>query len=132
MFRVIHQRALGTEPAAMGRVLERTEYHADARLAVVGIPLPRNGEPELVDTDSVLDIVRSVDTIEVVLLLRERADGTVKLSARSKTTYNVNALARKFGGGGHAKAAGATIPGRLADVQRRMIEEAIAGFSPVP
>jgi phosphoesterase RecJ-like protein len=113
----------------MGRVLARTEYHADARLAIVDIPLPGNGEPELVDTDGVLDVVRSVDTVEVVLLLRERADGAVKLSARSKTAYDVNRLARKFGGGGHAKAAGATIPGRLADVHRRMIEEAIAGFS---
>jgi len=130
MFRAIHQRARATEPAAMARSLARTEYHADARLAVVDIPLPKNGEPELVDTDSVLDIVRSVDTVEVVLLLRERADRTVKLSARSKTSYDVNALARKFGGGGHAKAAGATIPGRLADVHRRMIEEAVAGFSP--
>ena len=87
----------------------------------------------LVGTDpltdlAVLDILRAVGTVEVVCLLRERPDGTVKLSARSKTVYDVNALARKFGGGGHVKASGATIQGSLADVHRRMVEAAAAGF----
>jgi len=128
LYRAIHQHARPSEPVAMARALERTEYHADDRLAIVDIPLPKDGEPELVDTDTVLDVLRAVGTVEVVCLLRERPDGTVKLSARSKTVYDVNALARKFGGGGHVKASGATIQGSLADAHRRMVEAAVAGF----
>mgnify|MGYP002591517169 FL=1 len=41
-------------------------------------------------------------------MLRERADG-VKISFRSKEWVNVNELAQNFGGGGHVRAAGATI-----------------------
>jgi phosphoesterase RecJ-like protein len=128
MFRAIHQRAAASEPAAMGRALERTSYHAGGRLAVVEVPLPPEGEPELSDSDGVLDVLRSVEAVEVVLLLRELPDGSVKLSARSKTAYDVNALARRFGGGGHAKAAGARIEGALAEVHRRLVAEAAAGF----
>ena len=128
VYRAIHQQASPTEPAAIGRVLARTEYFADGRLAVVDLPLARNGEPRLEDTDTPLDILRAVKDVEVVLFLRAREDGQVKLSARSKTTYDVNALARLFGGGGHVKAAGATIRGSLADVRAKLVEAAIAGF----
>jgi len=69
-----------------------------------------------------------VKDVEVVLFLRAREDGQVKLSARSKTSYDVNALARRFGGGGHVKAAGATIPGPLEEVRARLVEAAVAGF----
>jgi len=46
-------------------------------------------------------------------------------SARSKTDFDVNQLARRFGGGGHVKASGATIPGALADVRARVVAAAL-------
>jgi len=69
-----------------------------------------------------------VETVEVVLFLRESSTGTVTLSARSKTDYDVNALARQFGGGGHHKASGATIEGSLEEVRERLVRAAEAGF----
>ena len=126
MFSRIYQQLETTEPHAIANLLNRTEFFGDGRLAVVDLPLPKNGEPKLEDSDSVLDILRAVRSVEVVLFLRERGDGNIKLSARSKTTYDVNRLAREFGGGGHVKAAGATIPGVLGDVRTRLIEAALA------
>ena len=128
VYRSIHQQSAPTEPVAIGRLLERTEYFAGGRLAVVDLPLSANGEARLEDTDTPLDILRAVKDVEVVLFLRAREDGQVKLSARSKTSYDVNALARRFGGGGHVKAAGATIPGPLEEVRARLVEAAVAGF----
>jgi phosphoesterase RecJ-like protein len=93
----------------LARALARLEYHAQGRLAVVGLPLARERDADLIETDDLLDLLRSVRTVEVVLFLREQKDGTVKLSARSKTDFDVNRLARRFGGGGHAKASGATL-----------------------
>jgi phosphoesterase RecJ-like protein len=47
----------------------------------------------------------------------------VKLSLRSRDdAVDCNRTAALFGGGGHRAAAGATIPGPLADVRRRVIE----------
>jgi phosphoesterase RecJ-like protein len=77
------------------------------------------------DGDPVLDILRSVGTVEVVLYLRELETGGCKLSARSKTDFDVNQLARRFGGGGHVKASGATVPGRLAEARARVLQAAL-------
>jgi phosphoesterase RecJ-like protein len=84
--------------------------------------IKRDGE---VDSDEVLDIVRSVEDVEVVLYFREMKSGSVKLSARSKTSFDVNLLARSFGGGGHKRASGATLEGALPAVSQRVLEVAL-------
>ena len=60
------------------------------------------------DIDGLVDILKNIEGVEIAILLRERADG-VKISFRSKEWVNVNELAQNFGGGGHVRAAGATI-----------------------
>jgi phosphoesterase RecJ-like protein len=127
IFASIYQRNASTEPHAMGALLGRTEYFGEGRLAVVDQPL-RGDASLLENSDPVLDVLRAVDSVEVVLSVREIQPGLCKLSARSKTTYDVNMLARQFGGGGHVKASGATITGSLSDVRQRLIEAALRGF----
>ena len=135
IFDQLYQQRTRHHPAYIGKLLARTEYLADGRLAVVDQPLAENVDPNLVDSDELLDILRSVGCVEVVLFLREIQNGTCKLSARSKTGYDVNALARRFGGGGHKKASGATIPGKLVDVRAQLVAAALEGFgaaAPLP
>jgi phosphoesterase RecJ-like protein len=112
---------------ALAGVLGRLEYFADGRLAVVDQPLSTS-RPVLEDGDPLLDILRAVGGVEVVLYLREIEPGKCKLSARSKTGFDVNALARRFGGGGHVKAAGATIEGRIGEVKQRLVAAALEAF----
>jgi bifunctional oligoribonuclease and PAP phosphatase NrnA len=125
LFDAIYQRAARSEPKAIARALSRVEYFGDGRLAVIDLPRAKPGEDELIDTDEVLDLLRAVRTVEVVLFLREQKDGTTKLSARSKTDFDVNRLARRFGGGGHAKASGATLAGPLEDARARLVAGAL-------
>jgi phosphoesterase RecJ-like protein len=61
------------------------------------------------DTDAVLEPLRSLARVEVVALFKERFDGKVKLSLRARGDVDVQAIAAQFGGGGHRKAAGATL-----------------------
>jgi phosphoesterase RecJ-like protein len=128
LYRAIYQQKSAAHPLGIARLLERVEYHAGGRLALVTLPLALGAPPEAVDTDEVLDILRSVGAVEVVLLLRETPEGAIKLSARSKTDYDVNALARAFGGGGHVKASGATLQGTLDEARARLLPVAVAGF----
>ena len=125
LFQRLFQRTEATEPLALGRVLERVQYHAEGRLAVVDQPLSRDPRLSLADGDPLLDLLRGVETVEVVLYLRELEPGRCKLSARSKTTFDVNRLARRFGGGGHVKAAGATIAGQLSAVRDDLVKAAV-------
>ena len=51
----------------------------------------------------------------VILVLHEAEDGRVKGSFRTAGEDDVSAVAKALGGGGHRKAAGFTIPGRLVE-----------------
>ncbi len=48
--------------------------------------------------------------MEVGVLLRSDDSGGTKVSFRSRTWFPVNRFAARWGGGGHARAAGAVIP----------------------
>lgn len=61
------------------------------------------------DTDGLAETLRSIEGVEVGAMLREEGPLTAKLSLRSKFGFDVNTFARRWGGGGHAKAAGATL-----------------------
>jgi len=127
IYRAVFQRRSREHPKRVGEILGGVEYFADGRLAVVDVPLDGQRNQGF-ESDDVLDLLRAVGHVEVVLLIRELDDGSCKLSARSKTAYDVNRLARRFGGGGHVKASGATLKGKLADVRSELIAAAVAGF----
>ncbi len=60
------------------------------------------------DLSSVIDALREVSGTEVALFVYPTESG-YKLSLRSNYTVDVNAIARTLGGGGHVRAAGATV-----------------------
>jgi phosphoesterase RecJ-like protein len=55
--------------------------------------------------------------VEVAALLHELADGRIKASLRSRERVDVNAVCRRFGGGGHRLASGAKLDGPMATAQ---------------
>ncbi len=65
------------------------------------------------DTENLINLVRNLNTVKIAVFLKEMPDGRVKLSLRSKSDVNVAEVARQFGGGGHAYASGAVMPGPL-------------------
>ena len=60
------------------------------------------------DTDTIVNSIRAIASVEVACMLREDDDG-IKISLRSKNYADVSKIAVKYGGGGHIRAAGATI-----------------------
>lgn len=60
--------------------------------------------------------------VKGIMLLREEADGTIRGSLRTADqATDLSKLAQKLGGGGHAKAAGFTIDGRLEQTEKGWI-----------
>ena len=76
------------------------------------------------DLDGIVEHPRSIAGVRLALLFRQIAGGKVKVSFRSMGSVDVAALAHEFGGGGHAKASGATVEGPLAEAQTRVLEVA--------
>ncbi len=65
------------------------------------------------DTEVLLPYTRSLSGIEVGILFRERPDGSVKVSLRSRDRVDVASIALQFGGGGHVRAAGCSLDGPI-------------------
>ena len=91
---------------------------------------------EFVDTDVMIDLIRAVNDVEVVVIFRELGERRTKVSFRSKHTIDVSKLASDFGGGGHVRAAGAsldepidTVIGDVISAASELIEETSACVS---
>ena len=76
--------------------------------------------------------MRQLGGIEVAVLLREREDGSVRGSIRSKSKHDVAAIARQLDGGGHQAAAGFTVKGNLADAINAVVPLLAASFGYKP
>jgi phosphoesterase RecJ-like protein len=61
---------------------------------------PRN------ESENLVNILRSLATVELGILFLEEEDGRIKVSLRSKDSIDVSKIALRFGGGGHKRAAG--------------------------
>ncbi|MGH7711581.1 MAG: DHH family phosphoesterase [Gemmatimonadaceae bacterium] len=97
--------------------------HGIAWISVTADALERyDVSPE--DLDGIVEHPRSIAGTRLALFFRDLGYGKVKVSFRSTGDVDVNLLARQFGGGGHAKASGALIPGTLDDVRERVLEAA--------
>ncbi len=98
-----------------GRVLENTRMNGDG--VTISIITWRDFEechalPD--EISGIVDLLNSVPGSKYTCLLNEDRKGYIKGSFRTRRDdVDVAELASKFGGGGHKKAAGFTIPGKL-------------------
>ena len=80
-------------------------------------------------TGGCIDVLRKVDTVEIAAFLKEHEDGSIKLSLRAKSYANVNRVAVSIGGGGHIKAAGATLNVPMKEALETVKKEIITELS---
>jgi phosphoesterase RecJ-like protein len=76
------------------------------------------------DLDGIAEHPRSIGGTKLALFFRDLGHNRVKVSFRSTGSVDVNSFASQFGGGGHAKAAGALINGSLEEVQHAVVAAA--------
>ena len=78
------------------------------------------------DTQEYIDPVKSIKGVRLAVLLRETKEpGRIKVSFRTEPGVDGIALASRWGGGGHARASGATFHGTLAEAEEEVIREAV-------
>ncbi len=111
----------------LGRVLDSLRLHIDGRAATMEVTmemLERTGTT-LKDSEGFVDYGAALDDVELVALFRENVSGEIRVSLRSRNHHDVSALAERFGGGGHVKAAGLTLETDLASARETIVK----GFS---
>jgi phosphoesterase RecJ-like protein len=76
-------------------------------------------------SEGLIDLLAQSETAEVAILFKEAGPASTRLSVRTKPGgVDATVLTGAFGGGGHARAAGATVDAPLAEARRRVLAEA--------
>ncbi|MFA6098933.1 MAG: bifunctional oligoribonuclease/PAP phosphatase NrnA [Patescibacteria group bacterium] len=66
------------------------------------------------NSEGISNFLNNVEQAKAIMVLREKSDGTIKGSLRTtQPDIDVSKIAKFFGGGGHKKAAGFTVKGKL-------------------
>lgn len=73
--------------------------------------------------EGIVSQLRSTKGVETAIFLYENEDGAYKVSMRSASVVDVAEIAVKFGGGGHARAAGITMSGEPEEIMAKLLEE---------
>ncbi|HEY0529519.1 MAG TPA: DHH family phosphoesterase [Gemmatimonadaceae bacterium] len=76
------------------------------------------------DLEGIAEHPRSIGGTRLALFFRDLGHDKVKVSFRSTGTVDVNKFAKLFGGGGHARAAGALIEGNIDTVRHDVVAAA--------
>lgn len=114
----------------IGRALTNMQILADGKLAVLAArqsDFAGAGADQSMTEDVVNEATRLADT-EATIFFNETPEGVIRINFRSKRTLDVAALAKAFGGGGHARAAGARQSGTWDEVTQRVIDQTVASL----
>ena len=108
-------------------------YHA-GKIGVITILLgmfsKAGAGPE--DSEGFVDYPRFVSGVEIAVLIRQTGENDYKFSLRSNSRANVAQLASRFGGGGHAKAAGIDCHGSIGTLKEDFLREAVQLLDGIP
>ena len=73
------------------------------------------------DGGGLVSFLASAMGVDVAVVFREQDDGRIEASMRAGPGWDVTSVALQFGGGGHPRAAGCTVSGKLGSVRERVL-----------
>lgn len=95
-----------------GKILSQLHYNAKYKIVAAVISKEDAILPEVFE--GLANFLTTLYEANIIIVIRETEDGFIKCSLRTtKDHVDVSRLAQKFGGGGHAKAAGFSLRGKL-------------------
>jgi phosphoesterase RecJ-like protein len=126
----ISRRLYRTKPDAQlrlfGRVLDRLDHADDGRViwsTLLDSDLAATGTAAA-HSEGIIDLLAQAERAEVAILFKEQGSAT-RISVRTKPGgVDATVLTGTFGGGGHARAAGATIELPLDQARAIVLAEA--------
>jgi phosphoesterase RecJ-like protein len=143
-FEICRRIALtGVEPAALsqrifdsfgigrvkltGTMLSQMELLHDGRLALLQFDdaLLAACGATIDDTEGLVNAPLGAREVAAVALFKRQADGTTRVSLRSKGTVDVRSVAGLWHGGGHTNASGCTLTGDFEAAKRALVEALI-------
>ena len=118
----------------LAMTLATLELHCDDRLAIMHITndMLAQSRAKRSHIENIINESQQIASVIVSVLLVEQDDATTRASFRSLGPLDVNAIATQFNGGGHAKAAGATLNIPLTQARQNIIKAITPQMPPNP
>lgn len=90
---------------------ESLEFYADGMVGICTITnaLLDSLGADSDDTDDISGFARSIEGVEIAVMVQELREGGTKVSLRTGEDYSASEICKLLGGGGHKAAAGATL-----------------------
>lgn len=109
----------------LGYALNKCELALDNKVCYVVITKEemKNLKVDTGDFEGIANQLRYIRGVDVAALLRSDKGNGYKLSLRSQKLVDVAAVCSAFGGGGHIRAAGATIPGEADVIMEQVLAQ---------
>lgn len=104
-------------------VYDTIEYCFDDKCAVIAVTNEMRRKLGVNDNEleGLASIPRQIEGVLVGITMREREEGGFKVSVRSDSNVNAAEFCARFGGGGHAAAAGCTVKGSLEEAKSKLL-----------
>ena len=126
--RRLYRSKPNTQLVLFGRVLARLESDLDGRLIWSTIELAdlAVSGADAAESEGLIDLLQQSETSEAAILFKE-GDESTRISIRTREGgVDATVLAGTFGGGGHARASGATVPLPLDEARQVVLARAAA------
>ncbi len=104
-------------------LLDNMEFYCSGRIAVTAVTkeMVKKANATEGDLEGITSIPRQVEGVLLGVTLREKSDGSYKVSMRSYEPVNAAEICSKFGGGGHDCAAGCNLPGGIQSAKEQLL-----------
>jgi phosphoesterase RecJ-like protein len=121
MFETVSRQRLAAETM----ILRTLEYHFDGRMAVIYINREIIGQSGVDESEleGIPSVPARIEGVLAGITVKEKAEGVYKISVRTNGELNASDICAHFGGGGHARAAGCSVNGRLQDVKNAILTQ---------
>ncbi len=98
--------------------------HFDGKCAIMTITREMFSESgaSSSECDGIAGIPRKIEGVKIGVTIRERHDGSYKVSLRTIEPYDASKICGKFGGGGHNRAAGCEFNCSLEELEAQLLE----------
>ncbi|MDR0520289.1 MAG: DHH family phosphoesterase [Planctomycetaceae bacterium] len=124
VYRKLHEQESLGRIRLVGRTLSKTESFLDGQFLLTWILSDDFDKAGALSSDSedIVNMLLQVKGTRMAVLISELKDHSFKVSFRSRCEVDCSVLAAQFGGGGHKKAAGATLKTGFEETKRMLIE----------
>lgn len=105
-------------------VLDSAEFHFDGKCMLLTATNAMKEKTGCSDNDleGVAVISRSVEGVLAGVSVKEKEDGSYKISVRTYPPLNASEICKVLGGGGHQNAAGCILEGELSTVKEKILK----------